>query len=131
MHLLIISFLSISLFMVNPVKAAGLLGVCLDQNLVPEDCSSNKLFFPTYRINNGTATVKYRVDRGVLGNLDSATLQNSVNQVLNTWENVSSLDFSLDGDGLISSDVDETNYNSILFSEIGRASCRERVSSPV
>ncbi|NBV98707.1 MAG: hypothetical protein EBR67_04240 [Proteobacteria bacterium] len=117
MHLLIISFLSISLFMVNPVKAAGLLGVCLDQNLVPEDCSSNKLFFPTYRINNGTATVKYRVDRGVLGNLDSATLQNSVNQVLNTWENVSSLDFSLDGDGLISSDVDETNYNSILFSD--------------
>jgi hypothetical protein len=118
MHLLIIlSFLSISLFTVNPVKAAGLLGVCLDQNLVPEDCSSNKLFFPTYRINNGTATVKYRVDRGVLGNLDSATLQNSVNQVLNTWENVSSLDFSLDGDGLISSDVDETNYNSILFSD--------------
>ncbi|MFZ4085035.1 MAG: matrixin family metalloprotease [Vampirovibrionia bacterium] len=118
MHLLIIlSFLSISLFTVNPVKAAGLLGVCLDQNLVPENCSSNKLFFPTYRINNGSATVKYRIDKGVLGDLNNATLQNSVNQILSTWENVSSLDFSLDGDGLISSDVDETNYNSILFSD--------------
>jgi hypothetical protein len=118
MHFLIIlSFLSISLFTVNPVKAAGLLGVCLDQNLVPENCSSNKLFFPTYRINNGSATVKYRIDKGVLGDLNNATLQNSVNQILSTWENVSSLDFSLDGDGLISSDVDETNYNSILFSD--------------
>jgi hypothetical protein len=115
--LIILSFLSISLFTVNPVKAAGLLGVCLDQNLVPEDCSSNKLFFPTYRINNGSATVKYRIDKGVLGDFDNATLQNSVNQVLSTWENVSSLDFSLDGDGLIPSDVDETNYNSILFSD--------------
>jgi hypothetical protein len=118
MHLLIIlSFLGISFFTVNPVKAAGLLGACLDQNFVPEDCSSNKLFFPTYRINNGSATVKYRIDKGVLGDFDNATLQNSVNQVLSTWENVSSLDFSLDGDGLISSDVDETNYNSILFSD--------------
>jgi hypothetical protein len=115
--LIILSFLSISLFTVNPVKAAGLLGVCLDQNFVPENCSSNKLFFPTYRINNGSATVKYRIDKGVLGDFDNATLQNSVNQVLSTWENVSSLDFSLDGDGLISSDVDETNYNSILFSD--------------
>jgi hypothetical protein len=118
MHFLIIlSFLSISLLTVTPLRAAGLLGVCLDQNLVLENCSSNKLFFPTYKINNGTATVKYRVDRGVLGDLDSATLQSSVNQVLSTWENVSSLDFSLDGDGLIPSDVDETNYNSILFSD--------------
>jgi hypothetical protein len=118
MHLLIIlSFLSISLLTVTPLRAAGLLGVCLDQNLVPENCSSNKLFFPTYRINNGSATVKYRIDKGVLGDFDSTTLQNSVNQVLSTWENVSSLDFSLDGDGLISSDVDETNYNSILFSD--------------
>jgi hypothetical protein len=115
--LIILSFLGISLFTVTPLRAAGLLGVCLDQNSVPENCSSNKLFFPTYRINNGTATVKYRVDRGVLGDIDSATLQSSVNQVLNTWENVSSIDFSLDGDGLISSDVDETNYNSILFSD--------------
>ena len=115
--LIILSFLSISLFTVNPVKAAGLLGVCLDQNLVPENCSSNKLFFPTYRINNGSATMKYRIDKGVLGDLNNSTLQNSVNQILSTWENVSSLDFSLDGDGLISSDVDETNYNSILFSD--------------
>jgi hypothetical protein len=115
--LIILSFFSISLFTVTPLRAAGLLGVCLDQSSVPENCSSNKLFFPTYRINNGTATVKYRVDRGVLGDFDSATLQSSVNQVLNTWENVSSIDFSLDGDGLIASDVDETNYNSILFSD--------------
>jgi hypothetical protein len=115
--LIILIFLSISFLTVTPLWAAGLLGVCLDQNSVPENCSSNKLFFPTYRINNGTATVKYRVDRGVLGDLDSVTLQSSVNQVLNTWENVSNLDFSLDGDGLIASDVNETNYNSILFSD--------------
>ena len=117
MHLLIIlSFLGISFLTGSPLRAAGLLGVCLDQNSVPENCSSNKLFFPTYRINNGIATVKYRVDKGALGDLDNPTLQNSVNQVLNTWENVSSIDFSLDGDGLLSLDVDETNYNSILFS---------------
>lgn len=115
--LIILSFLSISLFTATPLRAAGLLGACSDQKIKPENCPSNKLFFPAYKINNGTATVKYRVDRGVLGDLDSATLQSSVNQVLNTWENVSNLDFSLDGDGLISSDVDETNYNSILFSD--------------
>jgi hypothetical protein len=118
MHLLIIlSFLCLSLLATLPARAAGLLGVCLDQNSVPETCSSNKLFFPTYRMNNGSATVKYRIDRGVLGDFDSNTLQSSVNQVLNTWENVSSINFSLDGDGLISSDVNETNYNSILFSD--------------
>lgn len=117
MHFLIIfSFLGISFLAVSPLRAAGLLGVCLDQNFVPENCSSNKLFFPTYRINNGIATVKYRVDRGVLGDFDSTTLQSSVNQVLNTWETVSSIDFSPDGDGLLSLDVDEANYNSILFS---------------
>jgi hypothetical protein len=127
MHLLIIlSFLSISLFTTTPLRAAGLLGACLDQSSVPENCSSNKLFFPTYKINNGTATVKYRVDRGVLGDLDSATLQSSVNQVLNTWENVSSLDFSLDGDGLMLEDIDEpinpdpniiSDSEAILFSK--------------
>jgi len=98
-------------------KAAGLLGVCLDNNSVPSECASNKLFFPKYAINNGKATVKYRIDRGSLGDFDESTLQSSVNDVLSRWENVSSLDFSLDGDGLMPVNVDGTNYNDYLFSD--------------
>ena len=55
------------------------------------------------------------MDQGSLGDFDSATLESVVSEILGTWENVSSLDFQAKGNGFIPFDVNQNNFNAILF----------------
>ncbi len=110
LSLLILLFFFFSI----PVKAAGILAVCNDGG-DPSNCSKNSIQFPTYEISGNKAVVEYRIDPGSLGDFSSATLESSVSEILNTWEDVSSLDFQAEGNGFIAFDVNSSNYESILF----------------
>lgn len=101
---------------VNSVNAAGLLAVCAN-NADVSQCRQRFLSFPTYRISGGVATVEYRIDSGLLGDFDSDTLETAVSEVLNIWEDVSTLDFRAQGNGFIPFDVRINNYRSILESD--------------
>ena len=97
-----------------PANAAGILAVCSDGR-DPSNCSKNSIRFPVYELSSNRAVVEYRVDQGSLGDFDSATLESVVSEILGTWENVSSLDFQAKGNGFIPFDVNQNNFNAILF----------------
>jgi len=90
-----------------PARCASILAVCKNFLKRPYDCNKNDIAFPTF-IAQGNI-MKYRIDRGALGEINETDAKNIAEDILTLWENESGLDFQPDGDGFIEEDVNEEN----------------------
>ncbi len=97
----------VSIFL-QPCSAANLLSACTGTGA----CVGSNIFFPCYEIVSGTATVPYRVDQGILGDLSSETATQAVDDMLGMWETVAALDFSKQG--TLDVDVNFNNFEAYL-----------------
>lgn len=97
------------LLFVQPCSAANTLKACLGSGA----CSGSTIYFPCYETSAGIATVPYRVDQGILGDLSSETATQAVDDMLAMWETVAALDFSKQG----TLDVDVTFDNFTAYLE--------------
>lgn len=106
MLLVLLFRLLLLLVFLQPCHAANILSAC------DGVCSSSSTYFPCYSLTNGTATVPYRVDQGVLGDLSSSQATQAVDDMLAMWETVAALDFSKQG--TLDTDVNFNNFNAYL-----------------
>ncbi len=86
-------FLFLIGILLQPCSAANLLSACIGTGA----CVGSNIFFPCYETVGTTATVPYRVDKGILGDLSSDTATQAVDDMLAMWETVAALDFSKQG----------------------------------
>jgi hypothetical protein len=103
---LLFRFILITLFTAQASQAANILSACTGA------CAGSTVFFPCYETVGAVATVPYRVDQGILGDLSSTTATQAVDDMLAMWETVAALDFSKQG--AIGVDVDFNNFRTYL-----------------
>ncbi len=94
---------------VSEAKAAGLLAACPNGG---SNCSDSQKFYPTFPSSGTVVNVLYRNDQGPLGDLVNP--QMLTNDILATWNNVETSKINFLNQGTLSSDINETNFQSIL-----------------
>lgn len=109
----VFAFFSAWFLLINPINAANILGVC-ESGSSAAGCSPNKIYFPCYEKTAGVGRFVYRIDPGALGDLTASQAFNDAEDMLEMWEDVASINFVRAGNGLISEDVDSTNYSPYL-----------------
>ena len=96
--------------------AAGILGVC-SVNKGVGNCPKSRIAFPTYEIIDGFANFPYKIDPGDLGDISAGTVSQAVDDMLQTWEATSTLNFTKAEGGSFDSDINQSNYLPILEPE--------------
>jgi hypothetical protein len=90
-----------------PARCASIIAVCKNPFRRPYNCNKSDIAFPTF-IAQGNV-MKYRIDRGSIGEINESDAKIIADDILKLWEDNSGLDFQPDGDGFIAEDVTETN----------------------
>ncbi len=110
---LFLTIISIWFLFTMPVTAASLSGLC-NANSFIKDCNKTHLVFLKYKIANGTATLKYKIDPGPIGEISADEAFNDAVESLNRWQAVSNLNFVGKDGGKISKDVTVNNYENYI-----------------
>lgn len=112
---LVLSLVTFTFFCPSPVTAASLLSVCNSSS--SENCPADSIAFPVYKNVGGVATFNYKIDQGNLGELSETEASTDAQEVLNLWQDESSLNFVPAGDGQIEVDVNVNNYDPYINNE--------------
>jgi hypothetical protein len=107
-YFLILIFLNSSL----PASCASILPRCRNLGKSVRRCSAKNIFFPTYSTSNNV--MKYRIDRGAIGEINEADAKSYAEEVLGLWEANSGIDFQAVGDGFLPVNVTQSNYRPYL-----------------
>ncbi len=94
--------------------AASLVGICRNTSKAASECSSSRLFFPTYPVSGGSAEFLYKIDQGSIGDIGENQARTLAESMLTLWEDVSSIDFVRKGNGLLDEDIDSNNFIPVL-----------------
>jgi hypothetical protein len=95
-----------------PAHCASIIAMCRNTNRSVRRCAPKNIFFPTYSTSNNI--MKYRIDRGAIGEISQADAKNFAEEVLGLWETQSGIDFQASGDGYLPVDVTRNNYRTYL-----------------
>ncbi|MEY3370301.1 MAG: hypothetical protein RLZZ361_971 [Cyanobacteriota bacterium] len=95
-----------------PTRSASLIPICKNINKSIKNCEPRNILFATYSTNNNV--MKYKVDRGGIGEINELDAKNFADNILGIWEAESGIDFQSEDDGFIEEDVDDSNYDFYL-----------------
>ncbi len=110
---LFLTIISIWFLFTMPTTAASLSALC-NANSFIKDCNTNHIVFLKYKAVKGTATLKYKIDPGPIGEISADEAFNDAVEMLSRWQEVSSLNFVAKDGGKISKDVTASNYKNYI-----------------
>jgi hypothetical protein len=93
-------------------NCASIIPICRNLRKNVKNCLPHNIFFATYSPTNNI--MKYKVDRGPIGEIQEANAKNYTDEILGLWETNSGIDFQSVGDGFIPVNVTKSNYRAYL-----------------